>query len=65
MKLAEFLLDQPRIDPLAKDVTGAHPLLLALERGAPMDQGLPILELFLRKAPGALDLSGYRGEVVR
>ena len=61
VQVAEYLLDQPRIDPLAKNKNENHALMLALRdigEGEAPDQGLPILELFQRKAPQALDLPG-------
>ena len=66
--VAEYLLDQPRIDPLARSKEGAHALMLALRElgeGEAPDQGLPILELFLRKAPKALDMPGQQGKELR
>ena len=60
--VAEYLLDKTRIDPLAKDKKGHHALLLALRRVEPVDQGLPILELFHRKAPKALNLRDQQGK---
>ena len=63
--VAEYLLENTRIDPLATIKEGNHALVLALrpcyEREAP-DQGLPILELFHRKAPQALDMPGENGK---
>ena len=82
--VAEFLLDQPRIDPLATNNRTGHALSLSLlpyktpdhlkheyhmeMKSAGLipdeipDRGLPILELFHRKAPQALhwpvDMSG-------
>ena len=58
--VAEYLLDNSRIDPLAKDKDVPHALVLALrpcDDGEAPDQGLPILELFHRKAPMALDFA--------
>ena len=63
--IAEYLLDNTRIDPLAKVKVGNNALGLALrccQEGEAPDQGLPILELFHRKAPQALELSGKRGK---
>ena len=61
-------MDQPRIDPLAKIKDGFHALMLALLRAnkdkAP-DHGLPILDLFHRKAPKALELPGQQGKELR
>ena len=61
--VAEYLLDDTRIDPLAEPVL--HALSMAFHRpgtGEAPDRGLPILELFHRKAPQALhmpvDMSG-------
>ena len=61
VQVAEYLLDQPQIDPLARNKDGLHALMLALRElgeGEAPDQGLPILELFHCKAPQALDLPG-------
>ena len=60
--VAEYLLDNTRIDPLAKDKDGDHALLLSLKDDLPRDQGLPILELFHRKAPQALDMPAENGK---
>ena len=63
--VVEYLLDKTRIDPLAKIKDGRHALVLALrcyEEGEAPDQGLPILELFHRKAPQALDMPGENGK---
>ena len=52
--VAEYLLDNTRIDPLAEIKEGNNALGLALrycQEGEAPDQGLPILELFHRKAP--------------
>ena len=57
--VAEYLLNQPRIDPLAKDEDGNHALMATirpLQEDETPDQGLPILELIHRKAPKALGL---------
>ena len=63
--VAEYLLDDTRIDPLAKNKDGNSALGMALrdlrEDEAP-DRGLPILELFHRKAPKALELPGQQGK---
>ena len=63
--VAEYLLDKTRIDPRAKIKHGPHALLLALrpsEEDEAPDLGLPILELFHRKAPQALDMPGENGK---
>ena len=63
--VAEYLLDNTLIDSLAKDKEGDHALGLALRRsenGMAPDQGLPILELFHRKSPRALELPGQQGK---
>ena len=61
VNVAEYLLGETRIDPLAKTEDGTHALMLALrppEGYEAPDQGLPILELLYRKAPQALEMSG-------
>ena len=63
--VAEYLLDNTRIDPLAKMKEGNHALMLALrppEEDEAPDQGLPILELFHRRVPKALELPGPEGK---
>ena len=63
--VAEYLLENTRIDPLAKRKYAEYALLGAvrpLEEDEAPDQGLPILELFHRKAPKALDLPGRQGK---
>ena len=59
--VAEYLLDNTRIHPLAKDKQEGRALLIALrpcDDGEAPDHGLPILELFHRKAPQALNSPG-------
>ena len=66
--VAEYLLDNTRIDPLAEIKEGNNALGIALrccQEGEAPDQGLPILELFLRKAPKALDMPGQQGKELR
>ena len=66
--VAEFLLDNTWIDPLAKNKDENHALLLVLRdlgEGRAPDQGLSILELFHRKAPQALELPGHQGKELR
>ena len=66
--VAEFLLDNTRIDPLAKNKDENHALLVVLRdlgEGRAPDQGLPFLELFHRKAPQALDMPGEKGKELR
>ena len=68
INVAEYLMDQPRIDPLAEIKDGFHALMLALgppEEDEAPDQGLPILDLFHRKAPKALELPGQQGKEFR
>ena len=59
--VAEYLLDNTRIDPLAEIKEGNNSMGLALrccQEGEAPDQCLPILELFHRKAPQALNSPG-------
>ena len=63
--MAEYLLGETRIDPLAKTEDGTHALMLALKDHENRDQGLPILELFHRKAPRALETPGRSGKDMR
>ena len=63
--VAEYLLENTRIDPLATIKEGNHALVLALRpcyEGEAPDQGLPILELLHRKAPQLLELPGREGK---
>ena len=55
--LVQYLLENTRVDPLARSSQGGfQALALALGDGGQTDQGLPILELFCRKAPKALEM---------
>ena len=63
--VAEYLLGNTQIDPLAKNQYGEHAFLTtvrSLPKDEAPDRGLPILELFHRKAPQALELPGTSGE---
>ena len=56
--VVDYLLFKTRINPLAKNHIKFHPLVVTmkvLQPGEAPDQGLPILDLFHRKAPKALE----------
>ena len=58
INVAEYLLDNTRIDPLAKFDYGDRALVLAIMQDKSEYQCLPFLDLFHRKAPRALEMQG-------